>query len=129
MGILTSVTNGEVPEPVGGNGQGHGLGTNVEREDLSTDNPSDGTPGGGEVGDVDADEGNEHSLADQVIGGDGNTNDGDEELADTHAGGTVQEELATSDPLDQVDTGEGHDDVDNVGGDGHGEGVANTRVL
>ena len=81
-------TEDEVPEPVGGDGEGHGLGTDVEREDLTADDPSDGTPCGGEESDVDADEGNQNLLPGDVGGRDRNTNDGDQKLANAHAEGT-----------------------------------------
>src|SRR5690554_7388467 len=41
------VADGEVPEPVGGGGEGNTLGTDGEREDLADNDPTTGTPGGG----------------------------------------------------------------------------------
>ena len=58
-----SVTDTEVPEPVGGDREGHGFGTDVEREDLTGDDPSDGPPCGGEEGDIDTDEGDQNLLS------------------------------------------------------------------
>ena len=51
-----AVGDGPVEEPVGGCGHGEGLGSDLEREDLPRDDPSDGAPGGSEEEDVDADE-------------------------------------------------------------------------
>lgn len=39
------VGDGPVEEPVGGGGHTEGLGTGLEREDLASDDPSQGTPG------------------------------------------------------------------------------------
>ena len=46
--VGSGITNTEVPEPVAGDGEGHGLGTDLEREDFSSDDPSNRSPGGGE---------------------------------------------------------------------------------
>jgi len=73
-----SVTGTKVPEPIGGSGEGHGFGTDVEREDLTGNDPSDRTPCGGEEGDVDADESNQNLLSGDVRGRDRDTNDGDQ---------------------------------------------------
>ena len=54
--VWGGVTNTKVPEPVGGNGEGHGLGSDVEGEDLSGDDPCDRTPCRSEEGDIDTDE-------------------------------------------------------------------------
>ena len=56
--VWGSITNAEVPEPVGGDGKRHGLGSDVEGEDLASDDPRDRTPCRSEEGDVDADESN-----------------------------------------------------------------------
>jgi len=44
----TGITNTEVPQPVAGDGEGHGLGTDLERENLSGDDPGNWTPCGRE---------------------------------------------------------------------------------
>ena len=124
-----SVTNTKVPEPVGGDGEGHGLGTDVEREDFTGDDPSDGSPSGGEEGDVNADEGDQNLLSGGVGGRDGDTNDGDQELANAHPDRTDQKQPPTTEPLDTPHTGKGHEDVDDVRGDRDQEGVMDTRVL
>ena len=111
------------------NRERHGLGTHVGREDLTGDDPRDGTPGGREAGDGGADKGNERLLTGLVLGGDGDTDDRDEVLADTHDGGTVEEERAATEPLDTPHTRKGHEHVDDVGGDRDQEGVLDTRVL
>ena len=59
--------NTKVPEPVGGGREGHGLGADGERVYLAGDDPRNRTPGGGEEGDVDADEGNKALLACLVL--------------------------------------------------------------
>ena len=127
--VGSGVTDTEVPEPVGRDGERHGLGTDVKGEDLAGDDPRDGSPGGGEGGNVDANKGNERLLAGLVVDGDSNANDRDEVLADTHDGGTVEEERAATEPLDTPHTRKGHEHVDDVGGDRDQEGVLDTRVL
>ena len=54
---------------------------------------------------------------------------GDNELADEHAGGADEQEAAASRAVDEPDAGDGHADVNDVGGDGDEEGVINTGVL
>ena len=107
----------------------HSLRTDVERENLAGDDPCDGTPGGGEGGDVDTDEGDERLLARVVVDRDGDANDRDEILANTHDGSAVEEERAATEPLDTPHTRKGHEHVDDVGGDRDQEGVLDTRVL
>jgi hypothetical protein len=127
--VRGGVTDGEVPEPVGGNGEGHGLGTDVEREDFTGDDPCNGTPGGGEEGDVDADESDQNLLPGQVLGRNRDTDDGDQVLANAHAEGTNQQQSPTTKPLHAPHAGESHEHVDDVGGDGDQERIGNTRVL
>lgn len=43
--VGSGVGDGPVEEPVGGSGHTEGLGTGLEREDLSSDDPGKGTPG------------------------------------------------------------------------------------
>lgn len=45
---LTGIADGKVPEPVAGDGEGHGLRADLKREDFASDDPSDRTPGGSE---------------------------------------------------------------------------------
>lgn len=127
--IRGSIADTKVPEPVGGGGKRHGLGTNGEREDFRGDDPGDGTPGGGEEGDVDADESDEDLLAGLVADGNRDTDDGNEVLADQHAGRSDEEEATATDVVDGPERGDGHTYVDNVGGDSDQEWVSDARVL
>ena len=83
--IRTGIADTEVPEPVGRGGHGHGFSADVEREDLAGDDPSNGTPGGGEESDVDTDESNKCLLTGLILNGDGDTDDSHKVLADAHA--------------------------------------------
>jgi len=121
--------NTEVPEPVGGGREGHGLGTDSKRVDLASDDPRDGTPGGSEEGDVDADEGDETLLACHVLHRDGDTDDGDEVLANEHTNSTNQEEATATDVVDGPERWDSHADVDDSGGDGDREGVGDAGLL
>lgn len=118
----------KVEEPVGGGGHGHGLGANGERVDLTSDDPCERSPGGGEVGDEDADEGDENALTSEVLSCDAQSDSSDDDLRDGHSGGTLEEEEATSEAVDGPDTGESHNDVDDVGDDGDDEGVPDAAV-
>lgn len=89
---------------------------------------TNGTPGRGEGCNVDANEGDQAALTGQIMGRNGDTNDGHEIFADTHDSGTPKEKRTTTETLDTPNTGEGHTDVDNIGGDGDQEGVADTGV-
>lgn len=83
--------NDGVPEPVGGGGHTDTAGSDGQREDLADNDPGDGAPGGGEEGDVDADEGN-HGLDGRVVVGLNlslsDTDGTDDELSDDHTAGT-----------------------------------------
>lgn len=105
-----------VPEPVGGGGETNTTRSDREREDLTDHNPGSWALGGGEEEDEDGDEGNlgvdgRDVVGDRVTGSvevgvvesDGDTNDGNEELADQHAQGTPDEERTTSKPLNGVE--------------------------
>ena len=127
--VWSGVTDTKVPEPVGGDGERHGLGTDVEREDFTGNDPGDRSPRRGKEGDVDANEGNQNLLPGGVLGRDRDTDDSDQELADAHADRTDQKQPPTTEPLDTPHPGKSHEHVDDVGGDGDQEGVRNTRVL
>lgn len=60
------ICDSPVPEPVGGGSEGHTLRADVEREDLTNDDPGDWAPGGSEEGDVDTHEGDEDFLAGEI---------------------------------------------------------------
>lgn len=127
--VGSGIANTEVPEPVGGGGHRHSLGTDVEREDLASDDPSDWSPSSSEEGDVDADEGDEDLLSGQVGVRDGNTDDSDDVLAEEHTSGTDEEERTTASTVNEPDTRNSHTDVDDVGGNGDQERILNTRAL
>ena len=89
--VGSSVIDNEVPEPVGSGREGHALGTDIEREDFTGNYPGYGTPSGGEEGDVNADESDQHFLSSGVRSRNCYTNDGDQEFANAHAGSADQE--------------------------------------
>jgi len=123
------VTDAKVPEPVRGGGEGHGLCANVEREDFTGDDPSDGTPGGGEEGNVDADESNQNLLPSGVRHGDRDTDNGDQELANAHSGGSNQQQPSATKFLDTPHARKGHENTDDADDDGDQERVLNAGVL
>lgn len=114
-----------VPEPVGSGGKTDATRTNREREDLANDDPSTRAPGGGEEEDEDGDEGNLGVDSRDVVGNrltssvfvgvveaNGNTDNGNQELADQHAESTPDQERATTEPLDSPEGDRGGADVD-----------------
>lgn len=83
------LTNSPVKEPVGSSGHTERLGTGLEREDLASDDPSQGTPCRGEEEDIDTDERDSGFLPSQALDEDGSvgvlacgegTTHGDDEL-------------------------------------------------
>lgn len=116
-----------VEQPVAGSGDGQGLGTDLERVKLTSVDPAARTPGGSEEEDVEADEGNENLVGGFGLGS--NTDDGDDVLADAHADGAHQKERPATHSLNEIHTGQGGDDVDNVGNDADDEGVVDAGLL
>ena len=104
-----------IPEPVGRSGEGNAARTNWQREDLTDDNPSSGTPGAGEEEDEDGNESDLGVDSGQVVGdcvlanemcmieADCVSDDGHQELANQHAQGTPDEQWATAELLDGVE--------------------------
>ena len=111
--VRGGVGNSPVEQPVGGGGDGETLGTRLEGEEFTRHDPRDRAPGAGEEEDVDAHEGDEDFVRDVGVGG--CADDCDDELRDAHSHGTEHEERAATPFLDHVETGEGGDDVDDVG--------------
>jgi hypothetical protein len=72
-----------VPEPVGSGGKTNTSRSDGDREDFTDNDPSSGTPGGGEEEDVDTDQ-SDLTLDSVGVGSVGDTNDGTDELADEH---------------------------------------------
>lgn len=95
--------------------------TVLQREDLSRDNPSKGTPGRRKEEDVDADEGNARFLRGDVVHDDGTgrvlaCGQGSqhcyEELGGSHAYGAPEEQGSATEFIDGVQAGNGREDVD-----------------
>jgi hypothetical protein len=124
-----SIADSEVEEPVGGGGHREGLGADLEREDLAGNHPGDRTPGAGEEEDVDADKCDERLLSGLVVDTSDGSSDGDNELADSHADGAKEEEVAATPLLDEVETGEGRANIDSGRDHSDGEGVAKAGIL
>lgn len=117
-----------IPQPVGCGGQGNTTGSDLEREDLADDDPGTGSPGGGEEGNVDADEG-DHGLGSGGVGGEDGTDDGNNELADDHAQSTPDEDGTTSEALNSPEGERGREDVDQGGDERDQEGVVDNFEL
>lgn len=81
------------------------------------------------MSDKDADERDEDALSSEVLGTDGDSDGGDDELRDGHSEGSVEEEKATSIAVDSPDSWQCHDNVDDVCNYRDDEGVADATVL
>ena len=118
----------------------------MEREDFTSDDPSNRTPGGGkeclknsstlhrtnqriETYNVEANEGDQNFLASNILHRDGNTDDGDDVFAQTHANSTNEKEAATAESLNTPHSRNGHDHIDHVGNDGNDERVSYAGIL
>lgn len=136
--LLTDHVRGDygddgVPEPVGGGRETDTARADGEREDLADQDPGTGTPGRGEEEDEDGDEGDLGVDGVDVVGNgriavggkvglveaDGDTDDGDDKLADCHAKGAPEEDGAAAETLDGPERDRGGEDVDD--GEDHGD--------
>jgi len=123
-----------VPEPVGGGRDGDTTGSDGEREDFTDEHPSTWTPSRGKEEDEDGDEGDlgvdggdvvcDGATVDDVgvIETLGDTDNGNEELANEHAKSTPYEKWPSSEPLNgpegdgsRADVDEGEDERDQEG--------------
>lgn len=120
-------TDSEVEKPVGSSGHGETLCTDLEREDLTSDNPCDGTPRDGKEENVEADESNENLVGN--ICEDCDTDNSNNELADTHPNGSQQKKTAATKFLNEVKTGDSRYNIDQVGNETDEESILNTGVL
>ena len=115
-----------VPHPVGSGRETHTARADGEREDLADDDPRHGTPGEGEDGDVDHDEG-DHGRHGSVIVccefSGSNTDDTDDELGGDHTDGAPDEEGSAAPSVDGVERKRGAERVDESAEDGDQEGV------
>ena len=68
-------------------------------------------------------------MGGNVLDRDGNTNDGDDELANGHASSTDEEEGTTTELLNTPHTRQSHEHIDNASSDGNQEGVADAGAL
>jgi len=132
--VGSSVSDTKVPEPVGRGRHGHGLSSDSKREDFSGDDPGDRTPSGSEGSDVDANESDENSLGGDVDGTrsdisgrtGGDTNNGNDELANSHDDSSAEKHRSSTGSIDHENTGNSANNVDDVGDDSDDEGVRDT---
>lgn len=132
-----------VPEPVGGGGQTDTTRSDGDGEDLADDDPGTRAPGGGEPEDEDGDEGDlgvdgadvvgDHAVGlvsggrgVSVVEADGDTDDGDEELADKHTEGTNEEDASATESLNSPEGEGSRADVDEGEDEGDEEDVVDS---
>lgn len=85
-------------QPVGGGRESDTLGAHGERVDLADHDPGTGAPRGRKEEDVQADEGDHDLDGHGRLGVDG-TDDGDNELADSHGQGAPDKQCAAAEAL------------------------------
>ena len=117
-----------IPEPVAGCRETNTTRPNRQREDLANNHPCSGTPGSSEEKDVDADEG-DHSADRARVLAIGDTDDGDNELADNHAHSAPQKDGAATESLDDIKGDGCRADIDKGGDQGDQERVRNGAEL
>jgi len=128
-----------VPQPVGSSGKSNTTGTDGKREDFSNKNPGTRTPGSGEEEDIDGNESNLGIDSREVVGDsvassiemglvetNGDTNDGNDELADEHTDGTVDKHRTTTETLNQPEGDGSGKDVDKSEDKRHKEDIADS---
>ena len=118
----------------------------MEREDFTGDDPSNRTPGGGKeclenvstldqstkrIGthNVETNECDQNFLTSNILHRDGNTNDGDDVFAQTHANSTNEKEATTAEAFNTPHSRNGHNHIDDVGNDGNDEWVFDSGIL
>ena len=83
--VWCCVGNSPVQEPVGRSGHRQRLGSDLQWEDLASNDPGTWSPRAGEEEDVDAHEGDESLLTGQVIGTNTSADTSNNKLAYSHA--------------------------------------------
>jgi hypothetical protein len=110
--IRRRIRKRKVQQPIRRCSHGQGFGSDFQREELARDDPGDWTPGAGEEENVEAHESDGDFLGRLVVGAGDGSGDGDDVLADAHADCAHEEEVAAAHFFDEVEAGEGGDDVD-----------------
>lgn len=105
------------------------LGADLEREDLASYDPSNWAPRAGEEEDVDADECDERLLGRLIVDTGDSSCDGNNELANSHADGTEEQQVTAAPLLNEVQTGEGRSNIDRGSNHADDEGLAETSAL
>lgn len=117
---------------------GQTLRADLEREDLSRNNPRNRPPCGCKEKDEYADERDSRLLgcnivdddvSSSILGGGGCAENGDEKLTDGHADGAPEEKGAAANLVNRVETGQGGGDVNGAGDHLDDECVGNSRVF
>jgi hypothetical protein len=126
--VRSRVRNGPVEKPVGGGGHRKGLGSDLQGEDLTSDNPSARAPRTCEEEDIDANEGDKGLLG-SLVGDWQETNASNDKLTDSHADSSKKQELSSAPLLDQVQTREGGGNIDTRGNQTDGKSVADAGTL
>ena len=123
---------------VGSGSHGQALSADLEREDLASYDPSNGSPSGGKEEDEETDEGNGRFLRSDVLNN-GHTlrglaqgcgaDDGNHKLRGGHADRAPEEKWTTTPFVDCVQAGDSGGDVDGGGDHLDGEGILDAGVL
>lgn len=122
------ICNGPVEQPVGGGSHRERLGSDLQGEDLTSDDPCTRSPRAGKEEDVDADERDE-SLLGGLVGDRHETDSSNDKLTNGHTDGSEEQELSSTPLLDQVQTREGGGDIDARSDQTDGETITDSRIL
>ena len=126
--IRRRIRNRPVKQPVTGRRHTETLCADFERKQLARNNPGHGPPRTRKEENVDAHKGDGGALGRQIRGSGYGAGDGDDVLADAHADGAEEEEVAAAELLDHVEPWEGGGYVYRVGDDLGDEGVLEAGV-
>lgn len=132
--VRGGVRNRPVEQPVASSGHTQALSASLEREHFTSDDPCDRTPGAGEEENIDAHEcysgilcsSVDITCVDRCVGMHAYATNN--ELANAHANRTHQQEVASTQLLNEIQTWKGRCYVDRVCNDLNDEGVSESCV-
>jgi len=133
--VRRRITDSEIPQPIASYAEGHTLCANIEWEYFSGDNPDYRTPRDSVERNIYAYESDQHTLRSQVHRlvcldvASSNTNNGDDEFAETHPRGTDEQQAPAAHSVDELDTEYGRGGVDNIANDSDNESVIDPSGL
>lgn len=96
---------------------------------LTSNNPSDRSPGAGKEEDVDADEGDHRPLGWKIVDRGDSASDGNDELTHGHTDGTDEKQIATAHLVNRDKTRQSRHNIDRIRYYSDYEGIREARIL